>query len=121
MTNSNNKTTESILGITVGFAILFYFFKAPWLLGVSIIVGLIGLFSKGLSKWIHWGWMKLVGFIGFINSHLLLGIIFYFILAPIAFLYRLTGKDNLKLKRSEDSTYQDRDHQYVARDFENPW
>lgn len=117
----NNKPTESILGIVVGFAILFYFFKASWLLGISIIVGLIGLFSTTLSKWIHWGWMRLVGFIGFINSHLLLGIVFYLILFPIAALYKLTGKDNLNLKKMKGSAFQDRDHQYAAKDFENPW
>lgn len=121
-TKNNNNTSESILGIVVGFAILFYFFQAQWLLGVSIIVGLLGLFSKTVAGWIHWGWMRLVGFIGYINSHLLLGIIFFIILFPIAMLYRLVNrKDTLQLKRSSDSSYTERNHAYTPKDLENLW
>ena len=121
MQNNKGKTTESILGIVVGFAILYYIFRVEWLLIVSLVVGLIGLFSKVAAGWIHWAWMRLVGFIGYINSHVLLGLIFYVILAPIAFLYRLTNKDTLQLKRRENTVYKDRDHAYVAKDLENPW
>lgn len=121
MQNDKSKSIESVLGIVVGFAILHFIFKENWLLIISIVVGLLGLFSQVMAEWIHWGWMRLIKFIGFINSHILLGLIFYVFLFPIALLYRLTNKDTLQLKRRERTVYKDRNHAYVASDLENPW
>jgi len=43
-------------------------------------------------------WMKFALVLGWVNTRLLLIIIFYAVLTPLAFFYRLFGKSFMKLK-----------------------
>ena len=50
----------------------------------------------------------LLGFVlGWINSHIILGLGFIFVLQPIAYIMRLTGYDPLKTKRKVEKTYRE--------------
>jgi hypothetical protein len=119
------KNLETMLVITVGLLVFYYIFRAkPWanyLLLASLGIGLIGVFSDFLSEKITWAWTKFAQIIGNINAHVLLTIIFFVFLMPVAFLFKLTKKDNLKLKAQQRTVYEERDHQYVAADLENVW
>ena len=53
------------------------------------------------------GWMKLGHMLGWINSHLILGAVFVFVLQPIAYVMRLTGYDPLKRKRAGLESYRE--------------
>jgi hypothetical protein len=61
--------------------------------------------APGLLKIIYIPWMKLVFIIGWINTRIILIIIFYLLLTPIALLMRLLGHDFLdrKMKNGKDS------------------
>lgn len=74
-----------------------------------------------LGKLIAIGWYKLADLIGFVMSKIILGIIYSFILVPVALLYKISSKDKLHLKRSPNSKWVVRNHQYVAKDLENIW
>jgi hypothetical protein len=50
------------------------------------------VFPKGLV-WVHKGWMALGHVLGWINTRIILGFIFYFIVTPIGIVRRLLGKD----------------------------
>ncbi len=120
MTN-NDKPIESILGIVVGFLILFLLFHQNWLLYVSLAVGLAGLFSTFLSRWINWAWMQLVRAIGWVNSRVLLSLVFFVVLVPLALVSRLIKKDPLMLKKRTDSYFKERNHTFTPKDLEHPW
>ena len=45
--------------------------------------------------------------LGWINSHIILGVVFIFVLQPIAYIMRLTGYDPLKTKRKVGKTYRE--------------
>lgn len=85
------------------------------------MLGLLPLLSKRLARIITKAWQRLMAAIGFVNAHVLLTLIFFIVLVPISFLYRLLKKDPLQLKRGGDSYFQERNHQYEAKDLENPW
>jgi hypothetical protein len=121
MKNSVSVHRETVLAIVVGLSLLFLLFRKDWLIYSGAFVGLVGLLSSFLAGIIHRGWMKLTRFIGFINAHLLLGLIFFAVLWPIAFLSRLRGKDHLNLRRGKVSYFRERNHRYEAKDLENPW
>ncbi|MDW8274229.1 MAG: SxtJ family membrane protein, partial [Chitinophagales bacterium] len=80
----------------------------------AILLGLIGMFSDLLSKYIHNAWMKLTEILGFFMNKLILGIVFFVFLTPIALLSRLAGRSNLKLKKQESSYFSERRHTYVS-------
>ena len=118
---NSSKSAESILGIVVGFLILFAITRLEWMLWICLVVGILGLFSKTFAHWIDWAWGKFAMALGFVNSRILLSLVFYLILFPIAFLYRLTQKDTLQLKNPQDSVYKERNHTYQAEDLDKMW
>ena len=77
----------------------------PFLIGVPILT--LGLLAPRALQWPYQTWMKLGHILGWINSHLILGSVFVFVLQPIACVMRLTGYDPLKRKRAGLETYRE--------------
>ena len=50
-------------------------------------------------------WLQLGYFLGRVTSPLILGIIFFFVITPIAFITRLLGRDELKLRKTKIASY----------------
>lgn len=108
--------------ISLGFLILYIFAKLNWAIWIALIFGLIGVFAPFLSAKIDYLWMKLADLLGWIMHNLILGIVFYMFLFPIAFLSRLLGrKDNLQLKLKINSTYTEVNRIFDSNYFEKPW
>ena len=68
---------------------------------------LIGLTAPRLLHYPYKAWMVLGHVLGWINSHIILGLVFIFVLQPIAYIMRLTGYDPLRTKRKEGKTYRE--------------
>ena len=69
-------------------------------------------------------WLGLSELLGAVVSRILLSIVFFLIVTPIAILRRLMGKDALKLrafKAGNDSVMLERNHTFVGRDLEKPF
>ncbi len=124
-----NKVLETIVAITLGLLVIFYFTQrknfsplngTEWLVPVSILICAIGLFSNYLSEKIHWLWMKIAHIMGGIMSKVLLGAIFYLFLFPLSLISKVFKKtDSLQLKKSSGSTYYtERNFTYQAKDFD---
>lgn len=105
--------------------IAFHFiFDRVEFLYVALGAAVLGLAIPIAAKYIHLGWMGLAKVLGFINSHILLGIIFFVVLTPLAVVRSLfSNKDELQLKKrkSKESYFSTRDHTYTATDLDNPW
>ncbi len=117
------KQLETILSIVLGLAVIYWVTKNHYLLPAIVIVSSIGLFSNYLTEKIHWLWMKLSHVMGTVMSKVILSVVFFVFLFPIALLSRLfIKKDSLQLKKtSGNSYYTVRDHVYTREDLENPW
>lgn len=126
--NNNSKT---ILVIVVGVSIIYGFirhkkgefaFEDHYLLYIVIGIGLSSLLSSRIESGIIWVWYKIAHVLGWINTRILLSLVFFLFLTPIALLRKVfSKKDPLKLKNSRTSTYVDRNHTYVSKDLENIW
>ena len=68
--------------------------------GVLLSCG--GLFPRVLAP-VHKGWMWIGHILGWINTRILLGIVFYGLITPIGIVFRLMGKDTMGQKFSESS------------------
>ena len=51
--------------------------------------------------------MKLGKILGWFNSYLILGLVFIFVLLPIALIMRIFGHDPLKIKKSNKKSYRE--------------
>ncbi len=118
---TREKKLESMLVIAAGFMVFFLIFKVKWILLVALLIALIGAFSKVLTHWVTWAWFKLSEILGWVNARILLGIVFYIFLFPMAMIMRMTTKVSLKLKKEKNSYYTERDHLYTNKDLENTW
>jgi len=93
-------------GITVGsvlaaIAVLLFYFEKPSAIYFAVIGGLLILFGAlfpQLLKPLNKIWMGLAIILGFIMSRLILTVLFYLVLTPIALLAKLVGKKFMILK-----------------------
>ena len=118
------KNLESILVITAGFLVLYLIFGKEWMIWIAAGVSVLSLMFDFVLKGINWLWWKIAHILGYINARILLSVVFFVFLMPVAFLQRLFSGDKLQLKRKngeEGSYYVERNYAYSKKDLENVW
>jgi len=93
-------------GLTVGGVLLaiggvLFYFEKPSAIYFSVIGGLLiffGAFFPMILKPLNRIWMSLAIILGFIMSRVILTILFYLVLTPIALLAKIVGKKFITLK-----------------------
>jgi len=70
---------------------------------VSLVV--MGLFLPALARRFHMAWMTLAGMLGYINSRILLFLLFYLLFMPYGVISRLFGRDPLNRRGPAKGTY----------------
>ena len=71
----------------------------------ATVVALVTLAAPRLLAPFNLAWFKLGLLMGKVVSPIVLGIIFFIILTPVAFIGRLLGRDELRLKRKPVQSY----------------
>ena len=125
MTDSPSKKQLKEFGYLIGLgfpiligwmlpAIVGHGFRA-WTLWVGIPGLILGLIAPGLLRQPYRAWMALGHALGWVNSHIILGLIFLVVLQPIAYLMRLFGYDPLRKSRhhASNSYREDRKDSHV--------
>ena len=113
---------KTILVIVTGLLALGWIFDIPTLGKIAVIVGAVSIFIPAAARGIEWVWFKIALGLGWLNSRILLSVIYFVFLMPIAWLSRLFTKDPLAIKRETRSTlFVTRDHLYTGKDLENIW
>ncbi len=113
------KIKESLLAIVlVGILLYFLTHKQP-ILYVVFTIGILGLASKGFAALVHkyFGW--LTGIIGKFNNIVLLSLIYWVVLTPVAFFMK--KKTGVVLKKPVGSNFMERSHLFSKNDLNNPW
>ena len=64
----------------------------------ALVVGVPSLVHPPLLRWLFVGWMTLAFPIGWMLSQVLLAVLYFAIFTPVAFFFRLKGRDELGLK-----------------------
>ncbi len=114
---------KDILVIVLGFLVFYLITKKNFLLYLSGGIALAGVLSEFLAEKMVWGWYKLAEGLGYVSSRILLSIVFFLFLTPLAMLSRLFRKgDALQLKKKLSGSYfTERRHMYVKEDLEKMW
>ena len=75
---------------------------------LSVTVGPVGVAWPKAIRPVFVGWMTLAYPIGWTVSRIVLGAIFYGVFTPLAWIFRITGRDELALKpKRQVATYWD--------------
>ena len=76
-----------------------------WSFIIAIIFLILGLINSKVLTPLNKLWFKFGLLLGKIVSPLIMGIIFFFVVTPTAFIMRIIGKDLLNLKFNNKKTY----------------
>ena len=76
-----------------------------WSLIIAIIFLFLGLINSKILTPLNKLWFKFGILLGRIVSPIIMGIIFFLVVTPIALIMRIIGKDLLNLKFNKDKSY----------------
>ena len=103
-----NATPKEVRKFGIMFSVLalglaaFFVYKENtlWMffLGGSVFFILTGLWVYRILKPIYVGWMTFAFALGWVNTRIILGLVFYLVFAPAGLILRLLGKDPLGLR-----------------------
>jgi len=117
------QTLETTCVLALAFILLGIGFNLLALIYVSAGLLFIGLFLKRLGNIVAQGWMRFGTALGVLNNRIILSVIFYLILTPVAVLYRLTHGDFMKVRDSQEEKtfWNERNHEYRPADLDRQW
>ena len=118
---SKEEQYKTLLVIVAGFVAIGMYTKNLYLMRLSVGISILSLLFPKAGYYIVLGWGKIGQGLGWVNSRIILSIIFFVFLCPIAIAYRAFNHNPLRLKRDKDSLFTDRNHLYVSNDLKNSW
>ena len=109
----DKKELRSFGLVFAGGLIVFFGLLIPWIFGMPWVwqegggrwpwIGAAGFALTGVVlpevlRPLYWLWMKIGHGLGWFNTRLILGLVFFVMFAPLALLFRLFGKDPMHRK-----------------------
>ena len=116
-----DKHLGTILIFVIVLIIFFLIYKNVKLLYAALSLGAIAIFVPALSRKIHDVWMKFAELLGRIMNKVILGVVFFIFLVPVALLSTVFRKNPLKVKKSTESYFSDRNFTYTKKSLEQLW
>jgi hypothetical protein len=105
-------------------ALVFYFItNSAWLVWVALVLLALALFDNPLARILTKGWLKFSEALSIVMSKVILTLVFYIFLVPVALLYRLFNKEISSHFRNGDkpSIFAETKQPFSKKSFENPW
>ena len=115
LTIAKKQLREFVFLIALGFPILIgwiipavggHAFRG-WTLWITIPFLISGILKPRLLFYPYKGWMTLGLALGWINSRIILGLVFLLVLQPIALIMKFLGHDPLKTKKCNKKSYRE--------------
>ncbi|MFN1835873.1 hypothetical protein AB2B38_011480 [Balneola sp. MJW-20] len=88
---------------------------------VALGIGLLSLMFKPAGDFLVWVWYKIAEILSRVVNPIVLGLVYFIFISPIALLFRAFGNDPLSLKRPKGSLYELREKTFGKEDLEKPF
>ena len=118
MKSKPTKKNLKEFGITVGIGIplifgvlipkIFGHAIREWTIFIGIVIIIFGIFLPQKLEKIYKVWINIGLVLGWINSKIILGMVFILILQPIAILMKFTGYDPLRMKINQKKSFREK-------------
>lgn len=118
------KSNPSLTVLTIVFGLLFfnYFLNSEIIFYVCLLLSGIGVFSYKTSVIIEKIWFKVSYVLSQIIPNILLSIIFFLILTPIAFFSKLfKSQSDFISKNDRKTTFKTQNKSFIKESFERAW
>ncbi|MEI6020558.1 MAG: SxtJ family membrane protein [Bacteroidota bacterium] len=122
MSDQRKEEIKTLLVLLVGFAIIAYLQKNKLIIYIALPIIMPGFLSTKAAKIILFIWLKIGEVMSYIMPKIILTLVFYFCLVPLAFMMKLFKiKRHFKLSNKGGSTFQAVNKTFEEADFKNPW
>jgi hypothetical protein len=92
------------------------------LIWTGLFLLFIALFVHSAAFYVTNGWLRFSEITSRVSNAIILSALFYSVLTPIAFIYRIFHKDPLNLDLNKPgSFYSERNHKYEKGDLQKMW
>ena len=121
---SKEQSRDTGMAVVLLLLLVFASKKREGYLLAAIVLNVVNMAVPQVYKPLAVVWLGFSELLGAVMSRVLLSIVFFGVVTPIAIFRRLAGKDSLKLrafKKSKDSVMVERNHTFAARDLERPY
>jgi len=118
------KSNPSLTLLTIIFGLLFlnYFLENKIVFYFSLLLSGIGVFSVKVSKLIEKIWFKIAYILSQLVPNILLSLIFYFVLTPLAILSKLFNSKTEYLSiNNQDTAFKSQNKVFDKKSFERAW
>lgn len=117
--NSNDLT---VLTLVVFLLLIYKITSIHYFINASLIIGVLGVLFPVFSKYVHLIWMGFAVYLNKLVTPLILSLLYFCILTPLALLSRLINtKDTLFFKNNSTTTFTNCTHNFNANFFEKLW
>jgi hypothetical protein len=121
---SPSKALETLGTLALVFLALSLYLKIVLLSYIALILLSCGIFTRKPSAFLAAIWLRFSEKMGTLTTQVILTVVFFGVLAPIAFLYRIRRDDPLMIhpqSARKKSCWMERNHSYEGKDLENVW
>jgi hypothetical protein len=121
---SKKQISDSGMAFVLIALIVFLFTGNIWAIYVAFAGQILNMTVPSLFKPFAWLWLGFSSVAGAIISRIILALVFFLIVTPMALLRRIFGKDTLMLKKfrkGRESVFMTRDKTYDESDIISPF
>ena len=117
------KDLATLAALAAALLVFYFIFRKTALLCIALVILAAGALSGKAASFLADSWLRFSGFVADFNTRLILRVIYYAILTPVAFFFRLAHPDHLKTVKdaSAKSYFTERTHLFTPSDFEKMW
>ncbi len=92
----------------------------PWI--TLVVFWVWALLLPTTLKPVYWVWMKLGGAVGYINTRLIMVIVFYVVFFPVGLVMKAMGKDPMRRKlKADQASYREESKAITPKAMERPF
>lgn len=116
--------------VTAAMLVLFFDILIPWIWGIALpvwpliaasVLILMALLAPKTLGPVYIVWMKFANVLGWVNTRIILGVIFYVIFMPVGLIVR-TVSDPMRRKSNDDAnSYREESRQPKVENMERPY
>ena len=118
---TKERAYQTILVIVLGFSLISWYLDIKALFYFALGINLISLVFSSIALFIDKFWYGLAEFMGKHVPKIVLSIVYFFILLPIALLSKSKTKKNLIIDKVKNSTFININKKYSKDDLKNLW
>lgn len=120
---SNAESSKTLSVIALALLVGYYLFEAPALLPAVGVLLFLAVFPNPLSRMLAQLWLCFSELLGRVNSKVILTLIYYLVLVPVAFLYRMRNRKTVDYfqARNQSTFFVDAPTSYRREIFEKTW